>query len=64
VIAALDSEYYDRVCQIELSDVPSLFLESFKAVTQELFPELTDLHLPLNIVAEGLPDLPDSLLPH
>ncbi|KAI0283856.1 hypothetical protein BC826DRAFT_1109956 [Russula brevipes] len=53
IIAAL--EHSDRVCHINLVDVPSSLLEGFAAVMQMPFPELTylRLHSPALLLADS-----------
>ena len=58
VIAVL--EHSDRVCQINLPDVKSSYLEMILAAMQQPFPELTLLSL--NPVGESVSVVPDSFL--
>ena len=58
IIAVL--EHPDRVCKVQLSDVPSLHLEKLLAAMQEPFPALTDLMLVTN--DNTAPVIPDSFL--
>jgi len=58
ILAAL--EHHDRMCHIDLWDVPSSLLERFATATKEPFPALTYLELWSN--DESVPTLPDSFL--
>jgi hypothetical protein len=54
VIAAL--EHHDRVCRIDLSDIPVLVLKKFAAAMKGPFPALTSLELHSGNKAPALPD--------
>jgi len=61
LVAALESEQYNRICEIEIVDMTYSRLERFAAAMQKPFPELTRLevwaHWKLVV-----PALPDSFL--
>ncbi|KAI0249442.1 hypothetical protein BJV78DRAFT_1362871 [Lactifluus subvellereus] len=58
IIAAL--EHRDRVCDIELDELPSFLLERLATVTQEPFPVLTNIRL--SCFDQAPPVLPDTFL--
>jgi len=45
IVAMLNSEHHDRVCEIELRDIPRSLWEKVAASMQTPFPELTDLNV-------------------
>jgi hypothetical protein len=57
-VAALESEHYDRICEIIVSVVDSHW-KKFAAAMQKSFPQLTHLHV---WVCDAVPILPDSFL--
>ena len=58
IVAAL--EHNDRVCYVDLEDVPSPLMERFAAAMQQPFPELTHLTLSLWSDDETMPVLPET----
>jgi len=61
LVAALESEHYNRICQIEHFNITNSRLERFAEAVQKPFPELT--HLQVWPDARSLvPVLPDSFL--
>src|SRR5712675_576290 len=60
LIAALDSEHCNRICQIEIPDMTNSRWEGFAEAMQKPFLELTDLTVWTN--DDVVPALPDSFL--
>src|SRR5712672_578331 len=60
-IAALESEHYARIREIQILDVTDSRWERFAAAMQKPFPELTHLHVVLGH-GDVVPALPDSFL--
>lgn len=54
MVEVLDSEYYDRICEIDLFDIPNCHLERIASAMQKPFPELTDLHLDFDYNAKHI----------
>jgi len=61
MVAALESEhYYNRICEIVISDITNSRWERFAAAMQKPFPQLT--HLEVWVYRGVVPILPDSFL--
>jgi hypothetical protein len=60
MVAALESEHYNRICEIYISDMTNSRWERFAAAMQKPFPELT--HLEVSVYGDLVPVLPDSFL--
>jgi len=65
-VAALESEYYNRICRIQIDDMTNSRWERFAAAMQKPFPELTNLEVQQvdyeNRDKDLVPVLPDSFL--
>jgi len=59
-LAALESEHYNRICEIYFTDITNSCWERFAAAMQKPFPEL--IHLDLSVNGDVVPVLPDSFL--
>jgi len=59
-VAALESEHYNRICEIYIDDMTNSRWDRFAAAMQKPFPELTHLHV--SIFRSVVPVLPDSFL--
>jgi len=59
-VAALESEHYNRICEIYIDDMTNSRWDRFAAAMQKPFPELT--HLRVWICRSVVPILPDSFL--
>jgi len=57
MIAALESERYNRICQICISDMTNSRWERFAAAMQKPFPQMTRLEVTVFDVVSILPDL-------
>jgi len=60
MVAALESEYHNRICEIYIDDITNSRWDRFAAAMQKPFPELTHLHV--SIFRSVVPVLPDSFL--
>jgi len=62
-VAALESEHYNRICEIDIFDMTSSRWERFTAAMQKPFPKLTYLQVSLSLYGNFMaPVLPDSFL--
>src|SRR5712671_6624848 len=59
-LAALESEHYNRICEIYFSDITNSCWGRFASAMQKPFPEL--IHLELSVNGNVVPVLPDSFL--
>src|SRR5712672_2438892 len=59
-LTALESEHYNRICDIHFSDMINSCWERFAAAMQKPFPELIRLYVSVN--GDVVPVLPDSFL--
>jgi len=62
LVATLESEHYNRICEISITDMPKSRWERFAAAMQKPFSELIHLEVSGNINDDLLPVLPDSFL--
>jgi len=60
IVAALESEHYNRIREIHMDDMTNSRWERFAAAMQKPFPELT--HLYVSVIDVMPPPLPDSFL--
>jgi len=62
MVAALESEHHDRICEIDISDMTNSRWGRFTAAMQKPFPELTYLYVFVRGGGDLVPVLPDSFL--
>src|SRR5712672_2555521 len=62
LVAALESEHYNRISEIHISEATSSHLERFAAAMQKPFPNLTYLDVSLYMSRFSVLVLPDSFL--
>jgi len=60
LVAALESEHYDHIYEIQISNMTQSHLARFAAAMQKPFPELTRLEL--SVASQVVPVLPGSFL--
>src|SRR5712675_1975271 len=64
-IAALESEHYNRICEIYITGMTNLLWDRFAAAMQKPFPDPTDLEVSAGYVDRVLPDsFLDRSAPH
>jgi len=61
IVAALESEHHNHICEIHILDMTNSRLERFTAAMQKPFQELTDLHISMGY-RDSVPVLPDLFL--
>ena len=60
MVAALESEHYNRICKIHITDMTNSCWERSAAAMQKPFPGL--MHLDVSVNGDVVPVLPDSFL--